>query len=59
MHKTRKLCAIMIDTIGREILIHSEAKLDAKGWPLDEQKLSVKVNDKVECPTCHSNYLLS
>lgn len=47
MHKTRKLCAIMVDTIGREILINREAKLDARGWPVHQQVLSVKVNDRV------------
>lgn len=47
MHKTRKLCAIIIDTIGREILVNREAKLDERGWPIHEQALSVKVNDKV------------
>lgn len=46
MHKTRKLCAIMLDTIGRELLIDSEARLDEQGWPRHEQKLSVKMGDK-------------
>ena len=55
MHKTRKLCAIMIDTVGRELLIDSEAKLDEQGWPRHEQKLSVKTGDKVRCWSkyCH------
>ena len=47
MHKTRKLCAIMVDTIGREILVNREAKLDSRGWPTYEQVLSVKDNDRV------------
>lgn len=47
MHKTRKLCAIMLDTVGRELLIDSEAKLDEQGWPRHEQKVSVKRGDKV------------
>ena len=51
MHKTRKLCAIMIDTIGRELLINREAKLDESGWPVHEHVLSVKVNDKVPSAT--------
>lgn len=46
MHRTRKLCAIMIDTVGRELLIHSEAKLDEQGWPRHSRKLSVKTGDK-------------
>ena len=68
MHKTRKLCAIMIDTIGRELLIDRESKLDANGWPIHQQVLSVKSGDKVNLhyvclrgrfATCRTFQLLS
>lgn len=52
MHKTRKLCAIMVDTVGRELLIDSEAKLDEQGWPRHEQKLSIKSGDKASKKIC-------
>ena len=48
MHKTHKLCAVMVDTIGRELIINREAKLDERGWPVHEgQPISVKTGDKV------------
>ena len=51
MRKTRKLCAIMIDTIGRELIINREVQIDDKGWPKHEgQSLKVAKGDRVR--TC-------
>lgn len=48
MRRTRKLCAVMVDTIGRELIINREAKLDERGWPVHEgQPIAVTVGDKV------------
>ena len=48
MRKTRKLCAIMIDTIGRELIINREVQIDDKGWPKHEgQSLKVAKGDRV------------
>lgn len=33
MRRTRKLCAVMLDTTGREIMVMREHQIDEKGWP--------------------------
>ncbi len=45
--KTRKLCAIMIDTIGREITINRPTVSDGAAWPTFDKGISVKADDKV------------
>lgn len=48
MRKTRKLCAVMVDTIGRELIINREARLDERGWPVHEgQPIAVAAGNKV------------
>ena len=48
MRRTRKLCAIMVDTIGRELIINREVQIDDKGWPKHEGRpLTVSKGDKV------------
>ncbi len=33
MKRTRKLCAIVIDTLGREVMIRRPFRIDPDGWP--------------------------
>ena len=47
MRRTRKLCATMIDTVGRELLVVRESKLDENGWPRLSGGVRVKANDMV------------
>ena len=48
MRRTRKLCAIMVDTIGRELIINREVQIDDKGWPKHEgRSFTVSKGDKV------------
>ena len=54
MQKTRKLCAIMIDSIGREIFIHREYKVNDQGWPKPQGRLSIKSGRKVNPCTLYS-----
>lgn len=52
MRKTRKLCAVMVDTIGRELVINRENKLDERGWPVHEgQPIQVSAGDKITITT--------
>lgn len=54
MRKTRKLCAVMVDTIGRELVINRENKLDERGWPVHEgQPIQVSAGDKVIYTSVH------
>ena len=47
MQKTRKLCAIMLDTTGREITVMREHEIDEKGWPEHVNKMEVQQGQKV------------
>ncbi len=47
MRKTRKLCAIVVDTIGRELIVNRPTTDEEDGWPKFEKGISVKANDTV------------
>ncbi|KAK9905554.1 hypothetical protein WJX75_002050 [Coccomyxa subellipsoidea] len=47
MRRTRKLCAIVIDTIGRELTVNRPTTDEEDGWPKFEKGITVKANDKV------------
>ena len=49
MRKTRKLCAVMLDTTGREIMVMREHEIDEKGWPEHVNNMEVKEGQKVQC----------
>jgi hypothetical protein len=43
MRSSAKICAVMIDTLGRDIMVKREFSEDpATGWPVHTQALSVK-----------------
>ena len=50
MRKTRKLCAVMLDTTGREIMVMREHEIDEKGWPEHVNQMEVKEGQKVHIP---------
>ena len=33
MRKVRRLCAVVLDTFGRELVIRREYEVDEKAWP--------------------------
>lgn len=45
--RTRKLCAVMIDTLGREIVVRRDAKIGPGGWPVHEETMKVASGEKV------------
>lgn len=48
MQRTRKLCAIMIDSIGREIFLQRASEdVDDSGWPISKGNLNIKGGHKV------------
>ncbi|KAK9828408.1 hypothetical protein WJX81_005360 [Elliptochloris bilobata] len=51
MRRTRKLCAVMVDVVGREIILNRPSKIDEDGWPRFENPISVKATDKVTLTT--------
>lgn len=50
MRKTRKLCAVVIDTIGRELIVNRPTVDEVDGWPKFDKGISVKAEDKVKRP---------
>lgn len=38
MRQTRKMCATIVDTLGREIMIRRSLQVDANGWPTPSEK---------------------
>lgn len=45
--RTRKLCAVMIDAFGREIVVRRSATIGPDGWPVHEETMQVKSGEKV------------
>jgi len=42
MRRTRRLCAVMLDTLGRELMIRRKYGVDENGWPGIFEQLSVQ-----------------
>ncbi len=57
MRKTRKLCAVMLDTTGREIMVMREHEIDEKGWPEHVNQMEVKEGQKVHILKSHVVYI--
>lgn len=52
MRRTRKLCAIMLDTLGREVMIRRPFRIDPDGWPNQAgQEIGVKAGQKLTLTT--------
>lgn len=54
MRRTRKLCAVMLDTVGRELIVERGAHLDETGWPIHDSNVSIAPNSKVGPRICVS-----
>ncbi|GMH36554.1 hypothetical protein BSKO_04422 [Bryopsis sp. KO-2023] len=44
---TRRLCAVMLDTIGREIFVKRPHKLSENGWPYHDNPIRIKETQRV------------
>lgn len=49
--KTRKLCAVMVDTLGREIMVKRSAKIGSNGWPVHDVSTHVTCGQTVTLTT--------
>lgn len=47
MRRTRRLCAVMLDCLGRELMIKRKYGVDETGWPGIFEQLSIKKGQKV------------
>lgn len=52
MKKSRKLCAIVLDTLGREVMIRRPFRIEADGWPNQAgQEILVKMGQTLTLTT--------
>lgn len=51
IRKTRRLCAVLLDTLGRELMIRRSYTLDERGWPKHEGSFEVKLGAEVVVTT--------
>lgn len=52
MKKSRKLCAIVLDTLGREVMIRRPFRIEADGWPNQAgQEILVKMGQNLTLTT--------
>jgi len=52
MRRTRRLCAVVLDTLGREIMVRRPFRIDPDGWPNQiGQEIPVKRGDKLTLTT--------
>ncbi|GAB4821691.1 hypothetical protein N2152v2_008737 [Parachlorella kessleri] len=51
MHKTRRLCAVMLDCKGRDILVKRAHEQTETGWPTYVEKLKINAGQKVTITT--------
>mmetsp|Transcript_33774 Transcript_33774/g.60980 ORF Transcript_33774/g.60980 Transcript_33774/m.60980 type:complete len:646 (-) Transcript_33774:934-2871(-) len=47
MKKSRRLCATMVDTLGRELMIRRQVKIGEDGWPIHEESFNVTAGQEV------------
>jgi hypothetical protein len=52
MRRTRKLCAIILDTLGREVMIRRPFRIDPDGWPNQAgQEIEIKAGQRITLTT--------
>eukprot|EP00892_Ulva_mutabilis_P010259 jgi/Ulvmu1/7605/UM038_0030.1 len=51
MLKTRRLCAVMVDTLGREIFIRREYEIGEDGWPKHGSSVTIGKGDIITLTT--------
>ncbi|KAK9908291.1 hypothetical protein WJX75_005628 [Coccomyxa subellipsoidea] len=49
--KTKHLCAVILDTVGRELMIRRDYELDNEGWPTHKEVLEVKKGQELVVTT--------
>ena len=47
MKKSRRLCAVVVDTLGREIFVRRSFKIGDDGWPYHDHKIQIEATQKV------------
>lgn len=51
MRRTRRLCAVMLDSLGREIMIRRKYGVDENGWPGIFDQLEIEAGQRITITT--------
>eukprot|EP00887_Chlorella_sp_A99_P003611 scaffold7.g3611.t1 len=51
MRRTRRLCAVMVDSLGRELMIKRKYGVDESGWPGIFEQLKISASQRVVITT--------
>ncbi|MEW5314599.1 MAG: hypothetical protein WDW38_006082 [Sanguina aurantia] len=51
MKKSRRLCATVVDTLGREVMVRRQVKLGDDGWPMHEETFNITSGQTVVLTT--------
>jgi pyruvate kinase len=51
MRRTRRLCAVMLDSLGREIMIRRKYGVDESGWPGIFDQLEIEAGQRITITT--------
>jgi hypothetical protein len=49
MRRTKRLCAVMLDCLGRELMIKRKYGVDENGWPGIFEQLRIEKGQRVRC----------
>lgn len=49
--RTKRLCGIMVDTLGREIFVKRDVELDPHGWPYSGSEMHFKKGEQIVLTT--------
>jgi pyruvate kinase len=47
MLRTKRLCATIVDTVGREVVVRTEHELDEEGWPIHTTVTHIEAGQEV------------
>lgn len=51
MQETKRLCAVMLDTLGREVFVHRDIEVGEDGWPKHGEEVHVDRGSTVTLTT--------
>ena len=54
----RKLCAVVLDSVGREVIVEQPVEFDADGWPQHGADVTVKAGEQVRPAHARSRVLI-
>ncbi|KAF5832362.1 pyruvate kinase [Dunaliella salina] len=59
MERSHKLCAVMVDTLGREVMIRRPFSQDSNGWPVHHDCFTILKDEEVKLVTTKTSRALN